>query len=103
MVILVEVQAGFGRIGTWWGYDLSNVRPDIAVMGKQMRSGLPVSGVVTTQEISDSFHEKAFYCNTTAATPLQAPVGGTVIDIIQEARPYRECRKDRRVSTNLNY
>ena len=84
VVILDEVQAGFGRTGTWWGYELSNVSPDIAVMGKPMGSGLPVSGVVTTEEISDSFHEKAFYFNTTAATPLQAAVGGTVIDIIQE-------------------
>lgn len=84
VVILDEVQAGFGRTGTWWGYELSNVSPDIAVMGKPMGSGLPVSGVVTTEEISDSFHEKAFYFNTTAATPLQAAVGGTVIDIIQD-------------------
>jgi len=84
VVILDEVQAGFGRTGTWWGYELSNVSPDIAVMGKPMGSGLPVSGVVTTEEISDSFHEKAFYFNTTAATPLQAAVGGTVTDIIQD-------------------
>ena len=84
VVILDEVQAGFGRTGSWWGYELSNVSPDIAVMGKPMGSGLPVSGVVTTEEISDSFHEKAFYFNTTAATPLQAAVGGTVIDIIQD-------------------
>ena len=84
VVILDEVQAGFGRTGTWWGYELSNVSPDIAVMGKPMGSGLPVSGVVSTEEISDSFHEKAFYFNTTAATPLQAAVGGTVIDIIQD-------------------
>ena len=84
VVILDEVQAGFGRTGTWWGYELSNVSPDIAVMGKPMGSGLPVSGVVATEEISDSFHEKAFYFNTTAATPLQAAVGGTVIDIIQD-------------------
>jgi len=84
VVILDEVQAGFGRTGTWWGYELSNVIPDIAVMGKPMGSGLPVSGVVATEEISDSFHEKAFYFNTTAATPLQAAVGGTVIDIIQD-------------------
>lgn len=84
VLILDEVQAGFGRTGTWWGYELSNVSPDIAVMGKPMGSGLPVSGVVATEEISDSFHEKAFYFNTTAATPLQAAVGGTVIDIIQD-------------------
>ena len=84
VLILDEVQAGFGRTGTWWGYQLSNVSPDIAVMGKPMGSGLPVSGVIATEEISDTFHEKAYYFNTTAATPLQAAVAGTVIDIIQD-------------------
>ena len=84
VLILDEVQAGFGRTGTWWGYQLSNVSPDIAVMGKPMGSGLPVSGVIATKEISNTFHEKAFYFNTTAATPLQAAVAGTVIDIIQD-------------------
>ena len=84
VLILDEVQAGFGRTGTWWGYQLSNVSPDIAVMGKPMGSGLPVSGVIATEEISNTFHEKAFYFNTTAATPLQAAVAGTVIDIIQD-------------------
>jgi len=84
VVILDEVQAGFGRTGAWWGYELSNVSPDIVVMGKPMGSGLPVSGVVATEEITNSFHKKAFYFNTTAATPLQAAVGRTVIDIIQD-------------------
>ena len=84
VVILDEVQAVFGRTGTWWGYELSNVSPDIVVMGKPMGSGLPVSGVVATEEITNSFHKKAFYFNTTAATPLQAAVGRTVIDIIQD-------------------
>ena len=84
VLILDEVQAGFGRTGTWWGYQLSNVSPDIAVMGKPMGSGLPVSGVIATKEISNTIHEKAVYFNTPAATPLQAAVAGTVIDIIQD-------------------
>ena len=53
-------------------------------MGKPMGSGLPVSGVVANESIANSFYEKAFYFNTTAATPLQAAVAGTVIDIIQD-------------------
>ena len=93
VLILDEVQAGFGRTGTWWGYQLSNVSPDIAVMGKPMGSGLPVSGVIATEEISNTFHEKAFYFNTTAATPLQAAVAGTVIDIIQDEKLIENAEK----------
>ena len=84
VIILDEVQAGFGRTGTWWGYELSNITPDICVMGKPMGAGLPVSGVVSTTEISDKFHKNWSYFNTTAATPVQAAVASTVIDIIDE-------------------
>ena len=84
VMIFDEVQAGFGRTGRWWGYQMTDTTPDIAVMGKPMGAGLPVSGVVTRKEIAKEFHEKSQYFNTTAGTPLQAAVGTTVIEIIEE-------------------
>ena len=84
VVIFDEVQAGFGRTGRWWGYQMTDTTPDIAVMGKPMGAGLPVSGVVARKEIAEEFHEKSHYFNTTAGTPLQAAVGKTVIEIIEE-------------------
>ena len=84
VVIFDEVQAGFGRTGRWWGYQMTDTTPDIAVMGKPMGAGLPVSGVVARKEIAEEFHEKSHYFNTTAGTPLQAAVGTTVIEIIEE-------------------
>ena len=93
VVILDEVQAGFGRTGTWWGYELSGLVPDICVMGKPMGAGIPVSGVVSSTEISDDFHKKWSYFNTTAATPVQAAVGSTVIDIIEEENLIQNAKK----------
>ena len=84
VVIFDEVQAGFGRTGRWWGYQMTDTTPDIAVMGKPMGAGLPVSGVVARKEIAEEFHQKSHYFNTTAGTPLQAAVGTTVIEIIEE-------------------
>ena len=84
VMIFDEVQAGFGRTGRWWGYQMTDTTPDIAVMGKPMGAGLPVSGVVARKEIAKEFHEKSQYFNTTAGTPLQAAVGTTVIEIIEE-------------------
>ena len=84
LVILDEVQAGFGRVGRWWGYELVGCEPDIVTMGKPMGAGLPLSGVGTTLELANTFHEKCFYFNTTAGTPLQAAVGHAVIDVIED-------------------
>ena len=84
LVILDEVQAGFCRTGSWWGYEINECVPDIVAMGKPMGSGYPLSGVGTTSEIAEIFHKKSYYFNTTASTPLQAAVGNAVLDVIEE-------------------
>lgn len=84
VVIFDEVQAGFGRTGRWWGYEVMNCVPDIVAMGKPMGAGYPVSGVGARPEIADAFHSKSFYFNTMAATPLQAAVADAVLDVIEE-------------------
>ena len=58
-----------------------------------MGAGIPVSGVVSSTEISDDFHKKWSYFNTTAATPVQAAVGSTVIDIIEEENLIQNAKK----------
>ena len=84
LVILDEVQAGFGRTGQWWGYEVADCPPDIVTMGKPMGAGIPLSGTGTSNEIASTFHEKCFYFNTTASTPLQAAVGNAVLDVIED-------------------
>jgi 4-aminobutyrate aminotransferase-like enzyme len=84
LVVLDEVQAGFGRTGRWWGYEVMDCVPDIVTMGKPMGAGLPLSGVGASSELVRTFHEKCFYFNTTAGTPLQAAVGTAVLDVIEE-------------------
>jgi 4-aminobutyrate aminotransferase-like enzyme len=53
-------------------------------MGKPMGSGYPLSGVGTSPDVAKVFHEKSYYFNTTASTPLQAAVGNAVLDVIEE-------------------
>ncbi len=84
VVILDEVQAGFGRTGRWWGYEVTDCVPDIVAMGKPMGAGYPISGVGATADIGNMFSTKSFYFNTTAATPLQAAVGSAVLDVIEQ-------------------
>ncbi len=83
VVIFDEVQAGFGRTGTWWGYEVMGAEPDIVAMGKPMGSGYPLSGVGASPEVAAAFHKRSGYFNTTAGTPVQAAVGSAVIDVIE--------------------
>ena len=51
LLIVDEVQSGFGRTGKWFAYQHFGVEPDIVVMAKGLASGFPLSGIVTRAEL----------------------------------------------------
>jgi len=83
LVIADEVQSGYGRTGQWWGYESSEFRPDIVVMGKPMGNGLPLGATAAKKDLIDTFRAEKDYFNTCASTPLQAAVGMAVLDEIE--------------------
>ncbi|MCW2898271.1 MAG: aspartate aminotransferase family protein [Streptosporangiaceae bacterium] len=83
-----EVQAGFGRLGTWWGFIRHGLVPDLVVLGKPMANGMPVSGLVGSEEVFGRFGTDVRYFNTfagaevgmSAAREVLAQVGGGLVD-----------------------
>ncbi|EJD02937.1 acetylornithine aminotransferase [Fomitiporia mediterranea MF3/22] len=53
MLILDEVQSGFGRTGKYFATEYSGVRPDMLIIAKGIANGFPLSGVVTRKELTD--------------------------------------------------
>lgn len=79
-----EVQAGFARTGTMWGFEQYGVVPDIVTMGKPMGNGHPVAAVVTTRAIAEAFASSDFYFNTFGGNPVSAAVASSVLDYIEQ-------------------
>lgn len=50
-----EVQAGFGRCGRMWGFELYGVKPDLFCCGKGISSSLPISAVIGRQAVMDLY------------------------------------------------
>lgn len=50
-----EVQAGFGRCGTQWGFELYEVVPDLFCLGKGISSSLPISAVIGRPDVMDLY------------------------------------------------
>ncbi|MFC1659910.1 aspartate aminotransferase family protein [Gemmatimonadota bacterium] len=56
LLIMDEVVCGFGRTGTWWGYEQYDVIPDMVTLAKGMASSYePLSATVVRQSIFDRF------------------------------------------------
>ena len=55
VLIMDEVQAGFGRTGTFWGFEHYGVIPDLIACGKGISSSLPLSAVIGRHDLLDQF------------------------------------------------
>ncbi len=65
MLIVDEIQSGFGRTGNWASWQNYNVTPDISTYAKSLGSGMPIAAIMGRAEIMD------------AAAP--STIGGTYI------------------------
>jgi len=51
LLIVDEIQSGFGRTGRWFAYEHFDIHPDIITIAKGLASGLPISGVISREEL----------------------------------------------------
>ncbi len=80
-----EVQAGFGRCGTWWGFELYDVVPDLFCVGKGFSSSLPISGVIGRQEVMDLYGPNEM-TSTHSGNPICCAAALASIEIIEREK-----------------
>lgn len=54
VLILDEIQAGFGRTGSMFGFQHAGIQPDLVTVAKSLAGGMPLSGVVGRAAIMDA-------------------------------------------------
>ena len=85
LLIVDEVQTGFGRLGThFWGFEMHDVIPDIVIMGKPMGNGHPIAAVITTNEIAETFANGMEFFTSFGGNPVSCAVALEVLNTIQE-------------------
>lgn len=83
LLIVDEAQTGVGRCGDFMAINHEDVVPDILTLSKTLGNGLPLSAVVTSEEIDRVCNERGFMFYTTHVNdPLPAAVGDKVLEIV---------------------
>ncbi len=81
VLILDEIQSGYGRSGAFFAYQHTSVQPDIISMAKGMGNGFPIGGIL----IAPKFQASAGLLGTTfGGNHLACAAGVAVLDAIKE-------------------
>jgi 4-aminobutyrate aminotransferase / (S)-3-amino-2-methylpropionate transaminase / 5-aminovalerate transaminase len=82
VLIVDEIQTGFGRTGTLFAIEQADVEPDLLTFGKSVAGGLPLSGVVGRAELMDAV-EPGGLGGTYAGNPLACAAALATLEAFQ--------------------
>jgi 4-aminobutyrate aminotransferase-like enzyme len=102
LLIIDEVQAGFGRTGDkWFGIEHWGVEPDIMVMAKGIANGAPVGVTMTTDEIAQAWTAKTI--STYGGNPVSMAAADATLDVMmRENVPARSAARGAQLRQGLD-
>lgn len=83
LLIIDEVQTGFGRTGKWFASEHYDVKADILVMAKGLGSGIPISAIAAPRETMDKWM-KGSHGGTYGGNPVAAAAAIATIQAMRE-------------------
>ena len=92
LLILDEVQTGFARTGTWFGFQHAGVVPDVVTLAKAMGNGFPVGAVWAKREVAAVF-QPGDHGSTYSGTAIATAAVSAVIDEMQRIDAPRLARE----------
>lgn len=85
LLIVDEVQSGFGRTGLLFACEHSETTPDLMTVGKGIASGLPMGALLGRAEVMDAWAPGA-HGNTFGGNPVACAAAIATLDIIEQER-----------------
>ena len=83
LLILDEVQCGYGRTGKMWAYEHYGITPDIMSVAKGIGGGFPLGACLATAEAAKGM-VFGTHGSTYGGNPLAMAAGQAVLDVLQE-------------------
>ena len=83
VMVVDEVQTGFGRTGKFFAIEHYGIEPDLITVAKSIAAGLPLSGVIGKTEIMDAPGDSAIG-GTYVGNPVAQAAALAVLDVIED-------------------
>jgi acetylornithine/succinyldiaminopimelate/putrescine aminotransferase len=86
LLVLDEIQCGFGRNGTLWAFEQFGIVPDILLLGKALGGGMPLGAFISDKKVMDSFTGNPVlgHINTFGGHPVCCAAGNAALEFLLE-------------------
>jgi acetylornithine/succinyldiaminopimelate/putrescine aminotransferase len=86
LLVLDEIQCGFGRTGSFWAFEQFGVIPDIVTCAKGMGGGMPIGAFIARQEVMHSLKNDPMlgHITTFGGHPVSCAASLATLQVIQE-------------------
>lgn len=86
LLILDEIQTGFGRTGTFFAFEQYNITPDILCIAKALGGGMPMGAFVSSKKIMDCLTNNPMlgHITTFGGHPVNCAAAVANIEVIEE-------------------
>jgi 4-aminobutyrate aminotransferase len=85
LLIVDEIQSGFGRTGRWFAVEHSGVRPDLITVAKSLAGGYPLSALIGKAAVMDAAAPGGLG-GTYAGNPVALAASQAVIDVMRDEK-----------------
>ncbi len=88
LLILDEIQCGFGRNGTLWAFEQYDIVPDVLLLGKALGGGMPLGAFIADKKIMDCLTENPVlgHINTFGGHPVCCAAGYAAMQVLLEEK-----------------
>ena len=90
LLILDEIQCGFGRTGSFWAFEQYGIVPDILVSAKGMGGGMPIGAFISSKKVMHSLTNNPVlgHITTFGGHPVSAVASLATLEVIKDQRLY---------------
>lgn len=88
LLVLDEIQCGFGRTGNLFAFEHFNIKPDILVLAKGMGGGMPIGAFVASNELMSTLSNDPIlgHITTFGGHPVSCAAASACLSVIQEEK-----------------
>ena len=103
LLVLDEIQCGFGRNGSLWAFEQFDIVPDILLLGKALGGGMPLGAFVSDKKIMDSLtHDPVLgHINTFGGHPVSCAAGLAALKVLLDENIIAEVKNKEQLFRSL--